>query len=276
MRHPLLIALMCLLATPAMAAFDSAQAPESKELRILRVTPEGADVPVGRQIVIQFNRPVVPIGSMERSSADIPIEIEPKLECQWRWLNTSALSCNLDEKNELKAATSYKMVVKPGIKAEDGETITTAFSHQFTTERPDVRYAWFRKWLSPSTPVIRLTFNQSVTKKSIESSLFINSAEGVANKQYRLEVKPDPDDREPPSYLPLPGTKMVAIFDQGKPQKSDEDLRKKGGEEARRVWIITPKDELPLDSAMSLKVKPGLISALGEEKGIGDREVVRF
>jgi uncharacterized protein YfaS (alpha-2-macroglobulin family) len=276
MRNFFLASLLLMYALPAMAAFDSAEFAENKELRVLRVTPEGADVPVGRQVVIQFNRPVVPIGSMERNAEEIPVEIAPKLTCEWRWLNTSALSCNLDEKNELKAATNYKMVVKPGIKAEDGETIKTAFSHQFTTERPDVRYAWFRKWLSPSTPVIRLTFNQSVTKKSIESSLFINSAEGAANKQYRLEVKPDPDDREPPSYLPLPGTKMVAVFDQGKPQKSDEDLQKKGGEEARRVWIITPKDELPLDSAMSLKVKPGLISALGEEKGIGDREVVRF
>jgi uncharacterized protein YfaS (alpha-2-macroglobulin family) len=253
MRLFIATALFCIgLCAPALAAFDSAEFAENKELRILRVTPEGADVPVGRQIVIQFNRPVVPIGSMERASTEIPVEIEPKLECQWRWLNTSALSCNLDEKNELKAATSYRMMVNQGIKAEDGETIKEAFHHQFTTERPDVSYAWFRKWLSPSTPVMRLTFNQPVTKKSVESSMFFAPAEGTTNQRYKLEVQRDPDDEESPSY----------------PQQ--------GGEEARRVWLITPKDELPLDAAMSLKVKPGLISALGSEKGIGDREEVRF
>lgn len=256
-----------------MAAFDSAEFSENKALRIVRVTPEGEDVPVGRQIVIQFNRPVVLIGSMERASKDIPVTIEPSLECQWRWLNTSALACNLDEKNELKAATRYKLVIKPGIKAEDGETIKTAFNHQFTTERPDIRYAWFNKWLSPGTPVIRVTFNQSVTKKSVESSLFI---EGATDGQYTLEVEPDPYDREPPSYLPIPGTKMVAVFDKGKPQKSDEDVRRVQGEEARRIWLVTPKSELPLDTTMNLKVKPGLVSALGPEKGIGDRGVVGF
>lgn len=276
MRHSILITLMCLLATPVMAAFDSAEFAVNKELRVLRVTPEGADVPVGRQVVIQFNRPVVPIGSMERSAEEIPVEITPKLTCQWRWLNTSALSCNLDEKNELKAATSYKVTVKLGIKAEDGSTIKEAFNHQFTTERPDVVYEWFRKWLSPSMPVIRLTFNQPVTSKSVQSSLSIAAAEDENSKSYALNVEPDPDDGETPSYLLVPGTKMIAVFDKINPQKSDEDLSSKGGEEARRIWLVRPNEELPLDSAMSLKVKPGLISALGEEKGIGDREVVRF
>lgn len=278
MRLFLVIALFLIGICPAaMAAFDSAEFAEPKELQILRVTPEGVDVPVGRQIVIQFNRPVVAIGTMERTSAEIPVDIEPKLACEWRWLNTSALSCNLDEKNELKAATSYTLVIKPGITAEDGQTIKEAFHHQFTTERPDVRYAWFRKWLSPGTPVIRLTFNQSVTKASVASSLFLVSADETASqKPYTLEVEPDPDDQEPPSFLPVPGTSFFAFFERSEPRKSDEDVRETGGEEARRVWLVTPKEELPLDTAVSLKIKPGLVSALGAEKGIEEREVVRF
>ncbi|MEQ1704873.1 MAG: alpha-2-macroglobulin family protein [Rickettsiales bacterium] len=277
MRFLALVFTLSLLAFPVIAAFDSAEFSENKELKILRITPDGEDVPVGRQIVIQFNRPVVPLGKMERTAEEIPVEITPKLECEWRWLNTSALSCNLDEKNELKAATSYKMLVKPGIKTLDGELIKAEFNHSFTTERPDVRYSWFRKWLSPGTPVVRLTFNHSVTRKSVESSLTINAGENAdTGTSFTIKAEPDPDDNEPPAYLPIPGTKTVAVLKDNKPQKSDEDLRSKGGEEARRVWLISPKEELPLNSAMSLKVKPGLISALGEEKGIGDREVVRF
>ena len=276
MRFLALVFALVLSTSSAIAAFDSAEFSQNKELKILRITPDGADVPVGRQIVIQFNRPVVAIGRMERTAGEIPVEITPKLECEWRWLNTSALSCNLDEKNQLKAATSYKILVKQGIKTFDGEIFREDFNHSFTTERPDVRYSWFRKWLSPGTPVIRLTFNQSVTRKSVESSLAVNTAEGDSAGNFAIKAEPDPDDREPPAYLPIPGTKMVAVVEGAKAQKSDEDLRSRGGEEARRVWLITPKQELPLDSAMSLKVKPGLISALGEEKGIGDREVVRF
>lgn len=278
MRLVVAIALFFISLSPAaMAAFDSAEFAEPKELQILRVTPEGADVPIGRQIVIQFNRPVVPIGKMERASTEIPVEIQPKLACEWRWLNTSALSCNLDEKSELKEATSYTLVIKPGITAEDGQTIKEAFHHQFTTERPDVRYAWFRKWLSPGTPVIRLTFNQSVTKASVASSLFLVPAdEAAGTKPYTLEVESDPDDQESPSFLPVPGTSFFAIFERSEPRKSDEDVRETSGEEARRVWLVTPKEDLPLDTAVSLKVKPGLVSALGTEKGIEEREVVRF
>ena len=69
------------------------------ELKITRITPSGMDVPAGRQIVFEFNRPVVPLGRMERNSSEIPITIEPALSCQWRWLNASNLACQLDEKN---------------------------------------------------------------------------------------------------------------------------------------------------------------------------------
>ena len=74
----------------------------------------------GRQIVIQFNRPVVPIGRMERNPDEIPIEITPQLNCQWRWLNTSALSCNLDEQSIMSKATRYVIKIEPGITADDG------------------------------------------------------------------------------------------------------------------------------------------------------------
>jgi len=37
-------------------------------LEIVRVTPSGDDVPPGRQIVLTFNQPVVPVGKMERDA----------------------------------------------------------------------------------------------------------------------------------------------------------------------------------------------------------------
>ena len=143
---------------------NPAWAVENKELRIIRVTPDGENADIGRQIVIQFNRAVVPIGKMDRAQSEIPVEISPKLECEWRWLNTSALSCNLDEKNQFKAATNYKVVIKSGIKAQDGQSTEGIFNHQFTTKRPTVKYAWFYNWISPSEPMVSVVFDQFVTK----------------------------------------------------------------------------------------------------------------
>src|SRR5262249_35709834 len=76
----------------AYAAFDSADAPKGGALEIIRITPGGDDVSAGKQIVIQFNRPVVPVGRMERSAAEIPVIATPALNCEWRWINNSALA----------------------------------------------------------------------------------------------------------------------------------------------------------------------------------------
>jgi hypothetical protein len=125
-------------------------------LHIVRITPAGPDVPPGRQIVFQFDRPVVPLGPMDRDASEIPIAISPKLDCQWRWLNTSALACQLDEKS-----------ANPGIKSEDGATLAEPLGHSFTTERPNVRHAWFKTWKSPGMPLIRIIFNQPVSRASV-------------------------------------------------------------------------------------------------------------
>lgn len=258
---------------PAFAAFDSAEAAKQKDLRILKVTPSGEDVPAGRQIVITFNRPVVPIGKMERKKEELPITIAPDLSCQWRWINTSSLACELDEKTTLSPATKYDIEIKPGIRSEDGATIAEDYKSSFITERPDTRYAWFRTWKSPSFPVVRVTFNQSVSKESVEEHLFFSYADGSG--RHPAHAEPDPDDRELPNIIPVPGTKG-ALFGAALRQKSDDEVRREGGIESRRVWLLTPDKPLNLDSTYTLKVDPGLRSALGPERGIGNRVVVQF
>ncbi len=239
MRFIQLFALLFLSAATLFAA-------ENKELRILRVTPEGEDVIVGRQIVIQFNRSVVPIGKMERAQSEIPVEISPKLDCEWRWLNTSALSCNLSEKNQFKIATNYKVTIKPGIKAEDGQTTSGVFNHEFTTKRPDVQYAWFYKWLSPSKPMVRVTFDQFVTKESVEKTLRFVVDE---SESFEVEVDADPSNKE---------------------------VRKVNGDEARTNWVVTSKKEFALNQKVVLKLGAGLESEGGAQKGIEERELLHL
>ena len=40
-------------------------------------------------------------------------------------------------------------------------------------------------------------------------------------------------------------------------QKSDDQLKKSQGVEARRIWLVSPKKELPLDTVFKLKGEPG-------------------
>lgn len=263
------------LSHAAHAALDSADAAEEKDLSITRVTPDGTDVPPGRQIVIEFNRPVVPLGRMERTAEELPVTITPKLNCNWRWLDTSSLSCNLNDEDTFAQATVYEMEIKPGIRAEDGAAIAETYRHRFMTERPDVRYSWFNTWKSPGTPVIRVTFNQSVSKESVARHLFITET-GHPEKRVPLTVSVDEDDQELPAYLPLPGEKFALSAVDQPARKSDDDARNARGSEARRVWLVTPAQELPADTQMSLWVEPGLLSAYGPEPSAAQREIVQF
>lgn len=254
---------------------------QAEPLRIVRVTPSGNDVPAERQLVFQFNRPVVPLGRMERDASEIPVTITPALNCQWRWLNTSALACQLDEQNELRKATRYHLLMQPGIQAEDGGMLAKAYEHHFVTERAVLRYAWFSEWRSPGTPVIRLTFNQSVSRQSVAALMqFVQRVDGKDLAKQALNVDPDPQDRDNPRYIAVPGEGYVLDFgprtEANASSPSDDDLRHVDGDEARRVWLVSPQQELVLDSSYDLRIRPGLVSALGPEPGVEQRTVVNF
>ncbi|TDJ03975.1 MAG: large extracellular alpha-helical protein, partial [Deltaproteobacteria bacterium] len=245
-------------------------------LQIIRITPSGEDVPAGRQIVLQFNRAVVPIGRMDRKSEEIPIQITPEVKCQWRWLNTTALACQLDDKNTLSKATKYKLIISPGIKAEDDVTIGGVHRHEFITERPMVRYPRVHNWKSPGIPIVRITFNQSVSISSVKKHLFFESGNDKQKKRFEISAEKDPNDRELPRYFLVPGESYVLDFGNTQKSKVDDEPKKIDGEQARRIWLVYPKKELPLDANINLKVEPGLVSAFGKETGAEDRVVVNF
>ncbi len=253
-----------LLVQSGVAVFALADFNEQKQLKIMRVTPSGKDVSIGQQLVFQYNRPVVPIGRMARNNSDIPVNISPKLNCQWYWINTSALACQLDNKNKMQAATKYTVTMNPGIRAKDGATIDAVYTHSFITQRPQMRYFQFYDWQGPGTPIIRLTFNQSVSRSSVEKYIaFVYRKKGVDNAYitHGITVEKDPNDREDPIYIAVSGS-----------NNSNELI----GEEARRRWLISPKKELLLDTRIDLKVTPGLVSALGKEPGVEDRVLITF
>ena len=260
---------------PAMA--NSSDEPAA--LRVVRITPTGKDVPAGRQIVFQFDRTVVPVGRMQRNAAEIPITISPGLDCQWRWLNTSALACELDEKSSLSPATQYRITVNPGIKSEDGATFARSMRHDFTTERPGVRHAWFKTWQAPGLPLIRMTFNQPVSQTSVAEHVFM-AVDGQPNQRIDLHVEPDPQDKQTPFLLPLPGEKIALIPGTATPsQPGDVDQKNDGlirETEARHVWLVAPDAELPLDRKIELKVEPGLVSVDGPQRGVEHRVLVAF
>lgn len=221
----------------------STPATSVEPLEIVRVTPDGLDVPTdSRQIVFEFSRPVVPIGRMERSSEEIPISTSPSVPCEWRWLNVKSLACQLSEKSPLVRSTSYQVTVRPGITTEDGVTTTEAHSYSFVTERPHTTWYRFSTWLSPTTPEIRVHFDQKVDAKSLSDHL---------------------------QFIPKDGAKIAAIVAEDKEFADDSIASNKG-------WLVKPATELPINAPVVLRIFPGIISLEGPEKSIRDEVVVEF
>ncbi|MBY0407571.1 MAG: hypothetical protein K2Q01_07755, partial [Rickettsiales bacterium] len=259
------------LAIAAILLPAQVMAAEPTPLSLIRATPSGEDVPASRQLVFQFNRAVVPLGRMERKASEIPVVITPALECEWRWINPSSLACNLPEASPMALATHYRVEMKPGIEAQDGAVLAEAFTHDFITERPHVRYSEFRQWKGPALPVVRLVFDQPVEKGSVAAHVFAE-ADGA---RVGLSVFPDTQSGEMPYVLPVPGEKLAVITD-GEKRQIDEQLKLKDGAEYRRIWLVEPQKPLAADSHVVLKTEGGLVSPLGAEKSVELREVVAF
>ena len=209
-------------------------------LSILRITPSGEDVRDGRQLVIVFDRAVVPLGRMERSKEELPVRVTPNVDCEWRWLNPKTLACQLTEETKFAEATQYQLKIKHDVvqsfKARDGAMLNADVLHRFNTQRPKVENAWFETWKGPGWPVIQISLNQEVDPESLEESIFVENAIG---QRHSLEFE-----------------QIIAG--------------------SKKRWRIEPASELPLDSPLALVVSPGLRSTNGTLSGIENRKIVAF
>lgn len=186
-------ALLSCLFLLALSLPDAACAGERQgaALQVVRITPAGTEVPAGRQIVIEFDRPVVPLGRMERAESEIPVSIAPQLDCRWRWLSPSTLACNLDEQSALQPATRYSLTVRPGSLNDDGASLGRPVSHAFTTELPKVTGSWFSKWLAPRQPETTVRFNLPMEHGSLAAHLFYLAP---GNRRIAAQVGENPDN----------------------------------------------------------------------------------
>ncbi|NOZ10688.1 MAG: large extracellular alpha-helical protein [Gammaproteobacteria bacterium] len=246
-------------------------------LKIKRITPAGEDVPRGRQIVFQFNQNMVPLGRMERRADEVPITVDPAPDCQWRWLNSRSLACQLNKDKALKPSTRYTVQVNTAFRSVEGHQLQKPVTHTFITQRPKLRRSYFKTWLAPGMPVIRITFDQAVRPESVGQHLFLSN---LAGERIPLIVKPDKSQRKQPA----PGQKGSGLLEtlqqwwQDGLKQLSKLGRSQGSEsgEGGRHWQLQPQAELPLDQAFKLMIEPGLQAVEGKQRGIERRVVKTF
>lgn len=166
-------------------SFQTAVAGDSS-LFVQRMVPEGKGIRQADKIVFEFNRPVVALGEMERDADQVPIEIKPRLNCRWRWLNQTSLACILGEKDRLAAAELYKVRVKPEFRALSGEEMEKGQSFVLETVRPEINVSRtrFMDFITPERPRWRVVFDTDTQMKSVRSNMFFK----VGSKKIKADV----------------------------------------------------------------------------------------
>ena len=211
---------------------------------VVSTAPAGEFAEPARQIVIRFDKAIVPLGEMARDPGDVPISIEPAVNCQWRWIERSAIACQLSRDDHLELGTGYRIRVETGPLGPDGQRLAEPFESRFITRRPVVKWVNVGEWRGAGLPIFRVTFDQPVTRASAREHLFFEAGKDAGTELPRQPVRVAHDNQTGWAEL------------RGEPADSAAVPAAPGDEPARR-WLVTPGRSLPEDESIHLRVESG-------------------
>lgn len=126
-----------------------------------------------------FNRPVVPLVSAEEmATLPNPLTINPPVEGQGEWLNTSIYVFRPDP--ALAGGTAYTVTINPNLRAVDGAALQAPYSWTFTTVDPAIVEV-VPEDLSTDVGLdraVQVRFNQPMDQASVEASFYLRPSGG--------------------------------------------------------------------------------------------------
>jgi hypothetical protein len=147
-------------------------------LEVTQVIPADGttDVETDPRITIMFNRPVVPLTSLdEAENFPQPLEFEPAISGSGEWLNTSIYVFTPDE--GIAGGTTFKARVKSGLTDAAGQMLLPAdFEWNFVTQPPEVVFTnpSDGQTLLPIESAVQVTFNQPIALDSATANFQLN------------------------------------------------------------------------------------------------------
>ena len=244
-----LAALLCCIGFPS-----NGDSPE-KPLKVRDIYPDGEEVSPLQRIEIEFNQRVVALGTSMFIDDDVPIDIEPALDCEWSWVKQDTLKCELPWDTDLSPSTKYTVTVRPEFKALSGQAMEAEYVHTFQTVLPAIISSALVSWVDPTQPIIELTFNQRVSLGSLRG---------------RLSFKDSVSGREIPTIVRTSNweTKYALQRDYFGRAKSYEGRIFGMGNSQLNVYmrnsvLVRPQSALSPGADISLTLKPGVEGANG-------------
>lgn len=144
-------------------------------------SPSIADVQTDSVITVIFNRPVVPLSSVDDlSTLPNPLVFNPAVSGKGEWLNTSIYVFRPE--TAFSGGTQYTVSINAGLSAVDGSILRETYSWSFRTVFPEIIS------ISPESqssnlslkPKIQVRFNQPMDRASVEANFFLRPQSQLA------------------------------------------------------------------------------------------------
>ncbi len=163
--------------------------PKANELSIVRFSPSGDDVEAAKQISVTFNQPMVAVTSGEAALAQsMPVQLTPKVEGEWRWLDTKTVVFT-PKAGRLPMATRFKLTIPANTPAASGARLAQAFNASFSTLPLTLTTVYPSSETVNLQPLLLLNFNQRIDPKTLLPKLQLQ----IANKNVELRLASDAD-----------------------------------------------------------------------------------
>ncbi|MYD44837.1 MAG: hypothetical protein F4W92_00570, partial [Gammaproteobacteria bacterium] len=260
------ILLTCFYCTGSLAQGHS----PAKPLKVRAIYPSGEEVAASDRITIEFNQNIVALGASMFVDDVVPIDIEPAVDCEWNWVKLNTLQCELPIDADLDGATRYKVIVRPGIIAPNGQMMSDDYVHFFDTVVPSMDSGQIVSWKSPTEPILRVVFNQDIDIDSLRDRLLVvDSVSGKeittticpTDRRFRSQFRDDFFGRE----------QTYQVFD-----RDNCDLHRNHDDDV----LVLPNEPLSQNATVSLLLLPGVKGTTGnllsKERKLVETDITTF
>jgi uncharacterized protein YfaS (alpha-2-macroglobulin family) len=242
------------------------QVQDTIPLEITHVSPAGKTEGYSEsfKILVGFNQPMVPLHQIERGVTEGPLDIEPPIKGQYRWLGTRTLA--YIPADTIEPATKYDVNLrKERIRSLTGMTLSRDTSWTFESVRPRIlsSFPYEGTQFVELNTNIYLNFNVEMTPQRAGDKIKLYYTKGMPSKVWCGETRPEPHFRGEIKY------NIRYLSDEEKQEYPLKDWPNK------TTLVLTPKNRLPVESQIEVVLYPGLLAKQGN-LGLDEERIIRF
>lgn len=209
-------------------------------LQVTSIQPQdgAAEVDTASQVIVTFNRPVVPLtGIDEQASLPNPLTMEPAVEGEGRWLNTSVYV--FQPAAAFAGSTEYTLTVG-GITGLSGETLAEPVTVHFTTAAPIVVDVSPAGGQVPPDAAVRVEFSQPMDPDSTAAAFSLRLSDDLQAPPVAGELGWLNADRTlvftPTARLDFGSVYMITVAASAQPAGKQGTLRA----DFTRIFVVAP------------------------------------